>query len=175
MTTEKTAKKKINITKIVSILLVLSVICNMALFVMFWLQKEEVEDLNGIYSEEYFHYNSITVETFENMVASGEDFAVIVTRPDCGSCEAVYKDVMQLTEEMGINDKIYFLNVHYHRQDSDVWNAFKEKYGFTGTPNYARFTDGEMVSMAGWTPDNSDYALDTKAWLEAQADLWEKS
>ncbi len=169
-------KKKSVIGRLIPIILILSIVANAVLLVLFYFEREAVQELSGKYSEEYFHYNSITVETFEEMVASGEDFAVIVTRPNCSSCEAVYEEVMALTEEMGINDKIYLLNVYYHRQDADVWNEFKETYGFTGTPNYARFTDGVMVSKAGWVPaDSGEEPVDTKTWLEAQADLWEKS
>ncbi len=167
-------KKKINLTPIVIVLLVISLIGNGALFMMYRAKVSEHEDFSQQkYTEEYFHYTSITVETFEEMVAEGEDFVVIVSRPNCGSCEELYEEVMQITEELDINDDVYFLNVFYHRQDEEGWASFKETYGFTGTPNYARFTNGEMASMAEWNTDHDENVAGIKSWLEAQNDLWD--
>ncbi len=167
-------KAKKNIFKpVMIILLIISLVGNAVLFVLYNSQSEIAELYSDKYSEEYFHYNSITVETFEEMVANGEDFAVIVSRPNCRSCELFHEDVMEVTEELGIANEIYFLNVYYHRQDEAGWNAFKETYGFTGTPNYARFTDGAMVSKAEWIDDYDENLAGIKAWMEAQSDLWD--
>ncbi len=156
------------------LLLVVSLICNGVLGYLYLSSTEEVLNLNAVYSEEFFHYNSLTVEAFEEKVASGDDFIAIVSRPNCGSCEFIYEEVMQATAEMGINDELYFVNVVYLHQDTDSWNAFKEKYGFSGTPTYARFANGEPVSIIGWTPERGVNAQDAELWLLEQMDLFEK-
>ena len=38
-------------------------------------------DIAALYSDLYFHFDSVTVDSFKEKVASGEDFVVVITRP----------------------------------------------------------------------------------------------
>ncbi len=156
-----------------TLLLLASLFGNVFLFVLYRSESETAQRFEQAFSEEFFHYNSLTVQTFEDMVASGEDFAVIVSRPDCGACIAIYEDVMAFTEEMGINDDVYFLNVHHLRKDEQAWQAFKEKYNLEGTPTYARYADGAQLSRAQWDEERGLNAEDAQAWFEQQSELWD--
>ncbi len=170
MKTTKPTKKLF--TTLLIIVLILSIVANAVLFYLFYEERQLTNSLTDVYSQEYFTYNSLTVQGFEDKVASGEEFIVIVSRPNCSSCEAVYQDVIKYTDEENISNQIYYLNVVDLHKDAEAWTAFKELYGFYGTPTYARFNNSEVVSVAGWTPESGIGAAYIIDWLEQQSDFF---
>ncbi len=167
----ETAKKASPFKIILIIILVLSIIANGVLFVLYYFETKETDEVLASYSEEYFHYNSLTVQGFKDKVAAGDDFIVIISRPNCGSCHAIYEEVMAETEKLGINNQIYFLNVVELHRDTAAWGAFKEEYKLEGTPTYARYSGGEQLSTVGWTPERGVNADDAVTWFLEQDDL----
>jgi thiol-disulfide isomerase/thioredoxin len=156
-----------------AVLLLVSLGANVFLFLRGKQLFEYVRDLDIIYSESYFHFDSLTVESFEEKVASGEELVVVITRPGCPNCQALEAPFTKLAEEMGIADQIYHLNVELFRRDPEAWARFKETYGFEGTPTYARFSGGKQVSSVGWTAETGiDYEA-VEQWIGEQGDFWE--
>ena len=157
-----------------SALLLVSLAANVILFLMYSRLEAYVRGMDVIYSESYFHYDSITVDSFKYKVAAGEEFVVIITRPGCPNCRMLEQPVIELAERKGISDKIYHLNVELLRRDSEIWAAFKETYGFEGTPTYARFAGGQQLSNVGWTYENGIEYAAVERWIEEQGDYWDR-
>ena len=160
------------IMALIAVLLVASLAGNVVLWFKYSDQKTLAESLSEVYSENYFHFDSITVDSFKEKVASGEEFVVLITRPNCPNCARLERPFIQLVERKGIADKIYHLNIVLLRRDADAWALFKETYEFEGTPTYARFADGKLVSNVGWTYDvNIEYDM-VERWVEEQSDYF---
>ncbi|MDR0570881.1 MAG: thioredoxin family protein [Clostridiales Family XIII bacterium] len=123
---------------------------------------ERVEELETTYSPVYLYLNSITVNRFEEMVASGEEFLVEISRPNCPYCREIEPHFVQMIQERGLGEKIYYLNVKRLREDESVWVPFKEKYGFWYTPAFMHYKDGKVVD---YIDDDVD-AEKLEAWLD---------
>jgi predicted bacteriocin transport accessory protein len=166
------------LTVSIAVLLVASLSFCLVLLSRYNSQKtyiRELEERETLYSENYFHFNALTVDSFKEKVASGEEFIVLISRPECPNCEMLEMPFIRLTEEMGIKGKIYYLNVALLRRDNEAWTQFKDTYGFEGTPTYARFADGEQVSCVGWTYETKVIDYNTvKSWIEGQNDFFSK-
>lgn len=157
---------------VLALVFVLSLAGNAWLFVQYRSLNRYIDDMATNYSESYFYFDSLTVDSFKKKVASGEEFIVLITRPNCSNCVRMERPFIELAEQQGISDKIYHLNVVLLRQDNEAWALFKETYGFEGTPTYARFVGGENVSCVGWTYDaNIDMEL-LEAWIGQQSDYF---
>lgn len=170
---QQSGKPKRWIPALLAVVLAASLIANGILYVQYDRKKTYIEEMDVIYSQSYFHFDSLTVDSFIDKVDSGEEFIVIITRPNCPNCVALEAPIIEFAEEKGIAEKIYHLNVVLLRRDDETWAKFKETYGFEGTPTYARFADGKQVSNVGWTHEQGiDLAMATQ-WLEAQSDFWE--
>ena len=168
----KKSKRRFVVVLLIA-LLVASVVGNCYLWFRYSEKKSQVERLEDIYSVSYFHFDSLTVESFEKKVASGEEFIVVITRPGCSYCQALELPFIRLAEMKGIKDKIYHLNVAILRQDNEAWTRFKDNYGFEGTPTYARFADGRNVSCVGWTYERSYVGYDMiDDWTDEQSDFF---
>lgn len=168
---EKNSYSKWIIT-LVTLLLLASLACNGFL----WFRSERlqayVSELEAINTENYYHFTSITVELFKEKVDSGEEFIVLISRPNCSNCQALEKPFIQLARERGIQGKIYHLNVERLHQDADAWVLFKETYGLQGTPTYIRFAGGENISCVGWTHEASVTYSMAEKWIDAQSDFF---
>ena len=166
-------KKKGGIFTLIVVLLLLVSLCgNVVLFLNYTEKKNLAEEVGAIYSESYFHYNSLTVDSFYEKIASGEEFIAIITRPNCPNCAALERPIIELAEAKGIADKIYHVNVVILRRDNEAWAALKERHHFEGTPSYIRFKDGENVSSVGWTPDGGISYEMVSGWLDQQSDFF---
>ena len=153
---------------VIAVLLVVSIAGNIFLWFRYDRQRKNAQDLSDTYSVSYFHFDSITVDSFKKKVASGEEFIVLISRPGCPTCQAFEMPFIRLTEQKGINDKIYHLNVAVLRRDNEAWAEFKKTYGLEGTPTYARFAGGNNVSCVGY---NVDYETVVQ-WIEEQSDFF---
>ena len=162
------------IVALIVVLLIVSLAGNVLLWLRYDERRAHAQEMDDIYSISYFHFNSITVDTFKQKVASGEDFIVMFTRPNCSDCQRMEAPFIKLTEEKGISDKIYQLNVVLLRRDSDAWTKFKETYEFGGTPTYARFAGGKNVSCIGWTEEQDIDINIVERWLGEQSDFFNK-
>ena len=79
---------------------------------------------------------------------------------------------IQLAEDKGISDSIYHLNVALIRRDAEAWAQFKEIYEFEGTPTYARYAGGKLVSGVGQTSDlRIEYDMIAQ-WIDDQGDYF---
>lgn len=114
--------------------------------------RDRLETARDLYSPEYTNFNSLTVSTFREMVASGEDFIVSIGRPTCPDCRAFEPELINIAADLGLMDKIYYLNVGMVRSSSndDEWKAFKASVGFMYTPALARYSGGGQVSLIEW-------------------------
>ena len=160
---------------IVLSLLILSVAGNAVLGFRFYRQSnriKELEEIDVVYSENYFNFDSITVDSFNQKISTDEEFVVMITRPNCPNCIRLEKPFIEYANAMGINDKIYHMNVVYLRRDAETWADFKEEFGFDGTPTYMRISGGKNVSHIGWTPEDSIELDMVKNWVSDQQDYF---
>ena len=171
-TGENVFRLPVILTVLLAVLLVASVACNVVLWSKYSQVKAGYDGVFAQYSENFFHFTSITTDLFEAKVASGEEFIVLISRPDCSNCLRLEMPFIRLTEEKGISDRVYYLNVARIHRDAKAWTAFKDAYGLEGTPTYIRFKDGKNVSCVGWTNERSVDFDAVREWIEAQADFF---
>lgn len=162
--------------KLIAVVVVLVLICSLAgnvfQLVKYFDLNKEVENLNGLYSVSYFYFNSLTVSAFKEKVAAGDDFIVLIERPNCSDCSKMEEPFINLTEKLGISNKIYILNVVLLRRDADAWAKFKEIYEFPGTPSYVRFSGGENISSVVWTEEDDITMERIETWIREQGDYF---
>lgn len=164
--------KKSRLPVVLAILLVLSLAGNIGLGLLYRQQNKRADDIQALYTGMYFNFDSLTVDSFKAKVASGEEFVVLITRPNCSNCVAMEQPFIELVTEKGIADKIYHLNVVLLRRDQEAWDAFKQTYGLDGTPTYARYANGQQVSRVGWTPENGVNIEMVTEWIAQQDDFF---
>lgn len=152
--------------------LAVSLLGNVLLGAGYFREKRTAEAYEGTYSTGYFYFNSLTVEAFKEKVASGADFIVVVTRPDCANCRGMEPLFMKFAQEEGILDRIELVNVVMLRKDEAAWKEFKEIYGLEGTPTYIRYKDGKQLSRVGWRPNTPFGFEDVKDWIYQQSDYF---
>lgn len=131
--------------------------------------RGQLKTTRDLYSPEYVNFNSVTVSTFREMVASGEDFIVSIGRPTCSDCRAFEPTLINIAADLGLMDKIYYLNVGMVRSSSsdDEWKEFKASVGFMYTPALARYSGGEQVALIEWD-DNGITADQARSWFIEQ-------
>lgn len=157
---------------ILAALLIASIVVNIVLWSKYQREKEVFEELDSLFSANYYHFTSITVDIFEEKVASGEEFIVLISRPGCINCQRLEVQFIQLAGDKGIKDRIYYLNVALLRRDADAWAKFREAYEFEGTPTFIRFKSGKNISSVGWTNSRSiEYEM-VVDWINAQGDFF---
>ena len=152
---------------IIAALLAVSLSINVFLSYAYHKADALAKDLTDIYSENYFHFNALTIESFQDKVALGEDFVVYITRPNCPACQNLKAPFIELTKDKGLKNKIYYLNVVFIRRNDEKWTKFKEIYGFEGTPTLARFDGGKNISYIG-----TSSIEDAERWLMEQSDYF---
>lgn len=167
------AQKKRIFTVIIVILLALSIVANAILLLMYIDKRREAQELRNVYAEEYFVFDSATVDSFKERVVSGDEFVVFISRPNCSSCQLISEDFMTLCGELGIERQVLFVNVVYLRRDNEAWASFKERYGLTGTPSFVRFADGEVVSALSWTEADGAPIHMIERWILEQDDFFD--
>ena len=136
--------------------------------------RQDIIIQNTQYSPAYFHFNSLTVDSFKEKVASGEDMVVLISRPNCSSCARLEPSFIEYAEAKGIADQIYLLNVVQLRKDEHEWELFKQNYGeLSGTPSYVRYSEGELVSKVIWPEEGELTLKEIDMWIMAQDDYFE--
>jgi predicted bacteriocin transport accessory protein len=146
---------------ILAIALLLALGAGIWLFVDRQRLSAQIETLETTYSEGYLHLNSVTIPRFEEMVASGDEFLISISRPNCPFCRAIDPDFVNLVEELNMTEEIYYVNVASIHDDSSIWLPFKEKYGFFYTPAFMHYQDGKIVSYI----DDEIDAAKLREWL----------
>jgi len=160
------------LSAVIGCVLLLSLLANGYLGARYDALRRYVSDMEIHYSESYFYFDSLTVESFQRKVASGEEFIVLISRPNCSNCARLEQPLIEFAQELGIADQIYHLNVVLLHQDENAWSEFKAIYGLEGTPTYARYANGALVSNVGWTHEhNIDLDMVT-AWMVQQSDYF---
>ncbi len=159
---------------ILAVALLLSLVCNLVLGIWLWQLKQHTKEMDATYSESYFYFDSLTVDSFKAKVAAKEEFIVLITRPSCSNCAALERPFIEYAQQRGIADKVYLLNVVMLHKDADAWVLFKKTYELEGTPTYARFAEGKLVSNVGWTYENSINFSMVEEWFAAQEDFFAK-
>ena len=169
-------KKKSNLLPIITALLALAVVAGAILGFMLYSRYKDVSAqlaAKNIYGEEFFYYDSITVNTFKKMVSDGEDFVVFIGRPNCGDCRNMEEPVKEIVERLGIREDVYYLNVAMLHKNTEAWVEFKAAYGdLPGTPTYARYANGGIDSFVGWTEAEGISGERVEAWLLEQGDYF---
>lgn len=166
------ARRRPSATTVLAILLAFSLVCNILLGISRGRLKAHAEEMDDTYSESYFYFDSLTVDSFREKVAAGDAFIVLITRPNCSNCVRLERPFIDFAQQRGITDSIYLLNVVQLRRDEEAWVAFKDTYGFKGTPTYARFEGGRQLSNIGWTPEDGIELDMVEAWFAAQEDFF---
>lgn len=128
--------------------------------------KSELKKEETSYPEIYDVLDSITQETFERKVLSKDDFVVYIGRPTCPDCSGFEPQFINLIEELGVNEKIYYLNVAKISENKEEWNCFKELYGFQYVPTIAKIEQGKIVNKVGWTPENGIDVNEIRKYLQ---------
>ena len=121
--------------------------------------------LNATYSSEYLTLNSVTLARFYQMMETDADFIVCVSRPDCGTCRTYESELLEIYDELGITESVYYLNVAELHRDAEAWAAFKQRFGIGGTPSFIHIRAGETVSSTGWTEADGISMDDVRDWL----------
>ena len=159
---------------IISCMLLVSVLSSVFFAAGYYKIRRDTSPKNALYSRAYFHFNSLTVDSFKKKVASGEDMVVLISRPNCPSCIRLEDPFIEYAREKGIADQIYLLNVVLLRKDDDEWSLFKQEYGnLRGTPSYARYSGGELVSKVMWPEEGELTIEDIDQWIAEQNDYFE--
>jgi len=160
------------IVALIVLALIVSIVGNFLLWSRNNSKNATIQEMTTLYSANYFHFDSLTVDSFRNKVASGEEFIVLITSPNCGTCRRMEAPFIQLAKDEGISDRIYHLNVVLLRSDNEAWAQFMGDYGFEGTPTYARFAGGKLVSSVGPTSDTRIEFSMIEQWIEEQGDFF---
>ena len=135
--------------------------------------KKQYEDKIALYEDSYTpvyeYFTSLTLADFEAKVASGEKMVVYVGRPDCGDCNTYEPTFEEIIKEKNLANKLYYVNVKWIRANSskEDWQAFKDKYGFTQTPAFIHFENGNQIDMIEWT-DKGLPKSELETWLAKQ-------
>lgn len=142
-------KKKFYILVVVCII---SFVVNIVMFIVNKDIEQKFEASKKEISPTYDYLNSITIRNFEKLVQDKEEFIVYIGRPDCSDCTYFEPIFREIIERYQLYDKILYLNVKKYRENNteDVWNKFKEKYGFTQTPAIIKYADGKINSIVEW-------------------------
>ena len=173
---EKKKKSRLKLLSVlVTALLIISVAGNVFTIYRYVNQRTQMQNLakrDAYYSVNYYYFDSLTVNSFKEKVASNEEFIVMLTQSNCTRCERMTEPFIRLTVEKGINDRIYHLNLIQLRANADTWEQFRETYGIKGPPTYARFAGGKLVSGVGWTEEESIEFEMVEQWIEEQSDFF---
>lgn len=169
-------KKKFPLMQVITIVLALAVVVGGILGIMLYSRYRDVQAQlkeKNVYGEEFFYYDSITVDTFKRMVADGEEFVVFIGRPNCGDCSRMEEPVREIVERLKIRESVYYLNVAMLHKNTEAWVEFKAAYGdLPGTPTYARYANGEIDSFVGWTEEEGISGERVEEWLLEQGDYF---
>ena len=163
-------------TILTAVLLFLSIAANIYILYRYIDRRtyiKEIESEAALYSLNYYYFDTLTVGSFEKKVAAGDDFIVLISHTNCTHCEQMEKPFIRMATEMGVRDKVYHVNVMQVHGDEKVWNDFKAKYGLEGTPTYARYANGELVSSVGWTSENGINIEMVEEWFVGQSDFFD--
>lgn len=110
------------------------------------------------YPEIYDHFDSITLDTFQNKIKNKEAFIVYVGRPSCSDCELLDDRLISDSKKNEDIKKILYLNISSIHDDKKNWENFKKNYMIEGTPAFISFNQGKLVSTCSWTEDDGfDY------------------
>ena len=156
---------------IIILLIILTASVGMNLFQVVQMGKtrkemtEQVTFYEENYSPMYEYFTGLSIEDFEEKVASGQRVVVYFGRPDCGDCLAFEPTFTTLIDELALSNELFYVNVKWKRESStDAWNVFKEKYRFTQTPAFAVYEGGVQVDMIEWSTQGLPKS-ELKAWF----------
>jgi Thiol-disulfide isomerase and thioredoxins len=130
--------------------------------------QAKVDEYGTLYTPIYQHFTSLTVQDFKDKVASGEKFTVYIGRPDCSDCNTFEPTLEEIISEQHLESKLNYLNVKWLREsDKEIWQTFKDTYGFTQTPAFITFENGKQKDMIEWT-DKGLPKSELVTWLGKQ-------
>ena len=131
------------------------------------LSAENTKRLEDTYSDIYFHLDSLTVESFKKRVTNGDTVYAYIGRPSCGDCNAFEPLFKRYITQRRLDGKIWFVNVHRLHQDKEKWQAFRQRYGLSGTPVLAKYAGGRQQNKLDFEDNGGISAKDLERWLDA--------
>ncbi|GGE73439.1 thioredoxin family protein [Priestia taiwanensis] len=100
------------------------------------------------------HYkNQVMLEDLKKALTNKEDMTIYFYQPTCGPCQQTSPIVVPLTEEMGIDLKLFNL-----LEFKDGWNTFN----IDKTPTIVRYKDGKEVDRIVGLKSKEEF----KTWFE---------
>ncbi len=131
------------------------------------LSAENTKRYQDTYSDIYFDLGSLTTAEFERRVAAGDTVYAYIGRPSCGDCNAFEPLFKRYIASRKLDGKIWFVNVHRLHQDKEKWQAFKQRYGLSGTPVLAKYVGGRQQNKLDFEDNGGISAKDLERWLDA--------
>ena len=131
------------------------------------LAAENTKNYQDTYSDIYFDLGSLTAAEFERRVAAGDTVYAYIGRPSCGDCNAFEPLFKRYITQRRLDGKIWFVNVHRLHQDKEKWQAFKQRYGLSGTPVLAKYAGGKQQNKLDFEENGGISAKDLERWLDA--------
>lgn len=131
------------------------------------LSAENTKRYQDTYSDIYFDLGSLTTAEFERRVAAGDTVYAYIGRPSCGDCNAFEPLFKRYITQRRLDGKIWFVNVHRLHQDKEKWQAFRQRYGLSGTPVLAKYAGGRQQNKLDFEDNGGISAKDLERWLDA--------
>lgn len=105
------------------------------------------------YPKIYDLLNSITYESFIQMMEEKKSFIVYIGRPTCSDCSNFEPMFIEAVKGFDLSQDILYLNVARIHENAEEWSIFKKRYNIQYTPTIAQIKNGVIENMIGWTPE----------------------
>lgn len=172
-------KNKIAFLSVIAVFLVFAIVL-MVLLVNNNSQEKKIENLENekqilVSNTATFAYlNSLTVDSFEKRVNSGDSLFVYIGNSECPDCSFFSKTLEHEVKTFPLSDSLYFVDGRTLHQNENKWLAFKEKYHFDQTPAFLLFSKGKEVSVIQWDEKNGLSEEEFHSWLIENKQLIEQ-
>lgn len=156
---------------LISIMSIVFVVLSLFLIQTNHTQKDEIKALENekqvlIDNNDTFNYlNSLTIESFEQKVKSGEELFVYIGNSECPDCSFFAKTLEKEVKTFPLSNALYFVNGRELRQDKTKWLNFKKRYQFEQTPAFLIFSKGQLLSIIQWSEKSGLSDTEFHDWL----------
>lgn len=128
-------------------------------------KDQKIAELEKSYPPIYDVLDSVTYESFDDLIQEDKAVYVYIGRPSCGDCQEFEPELIQIIQKYEMSRQIVYLNVHSIRQNEKEWEIFKEKYNVQYTPTIAKFKQGKLIDKVEWTPEDGISIGDVESWI----------
>ena len=131
------------------------------------IREEIVNKNNEIYKE----FMSIPISIFEQRLKENDSMFVYIGNGECSDCSVFLPIVQRSVKKFKLEDKLFYVEGKYKRQNMEEWIEFKSQNKFNQTPAFIIYDKGRIVTKIEWTEKEGLSEQNFNQWISNNLDL----